>query len=126
MLSNIDTESSRDNHGKVWNTRRNHIGWKLYLRQNADKPVSPYASPAHQTDFSELPPCYTFVGEGEPFYDETLQFVDNLKKAGIEAEVDAYHTDVHAFDMLRPEDELSRQAIETFERKFKYALENYV
>ena len=31
MISNIDTESSRDNHGKVWNTRRNHLGWRLYL-----------------------------------------------------------------------------------------------
>lgn len=125
MLSNMDTESSKDNHGKVWNTRRNHIGWKTYLRQDAKRVVSPYASPAHQTDFSGLPPCYTFVGDGEPFYDETLQFIKNLRDAGIEAEVDIYHTDVHAFDMLKPEDELSRQAIETFERKFSYALEHY-
>ena len=32
MLSNFDTDSSRSNHGRVWNTRRNHLGWKLYLR----------------------------------------------------------------------------------------------
>ena len=31
MLSNIDTESSKDTHRQVWNTRRNHIGWRLYL-----------------------------------------------------------------------------------------------
>ena len=35
MLDNHDTESSRDNHGKIWNTRRNHLGWRMYLRENA-------------------------------------------------------------------------------------------
>ncbi|MBQ9664247.1 MAG: alpha/beta hydrolase fold domain-containing protein [Oscillospiraceae bacterium] len=124
MISNIDTESSKDNHGRVWNTRRNHIGWRLYLRKNAKKQVSPYAAPAWQTDYAGLPPCYTFVGDGESFYAETLQYVENLKAAGVEAEVDIYHTDMHAFDMLR-DDDLSREAIEKFERHFEYALEHY-
>ncbi len=44
MLDNLDTESSRDNHGRVWNTRRNHFGWRMYLRGNAKKKVSPYAA----------------------------------------------------------------------------------
>lgn len=123
MISNLDTESSRDNHGKVWNTRRNHLGWRLYLRKDAGKIVSPYAAPAHQTDYRGLPPCYTFVGEGEPFYAETLAYVEHLKAAGVEARVDVYPTDMHAFDMLR-EDALSREAIETFERQFESALEN--
>ncbi len=125
MLSNMETESSTDNHGKVWNTRRNHLGWRMYLRGKAKSPVSPYASPAQQTDFSGLPPCYTFVGDGEPFYAETLQFADHLKAAGIEARVDVYHTDVHAFDMLRTEDDMSKRAIAAFETHFEYALENY-
>lgn len=29
MLDDQDTESSRNNHGKVWNTRKNHLAWKL-------------------------------------------------------------------------------------------------
>ena len=120
MISNIDTESSRDNHGKVWNTRRNHIGWRFYLRGKAKKRVSPYAAPANQSDYSNLPPCYTFVGDGEPFYSETLQYVENLKKAGVEAKVDVYHTDIHAFDMLQ-DDDLSREAIESFNQHFEYA-----
>lgn len=126
MLSDADTESSRNNHGKVWNTKRNHIGWKLYLRGNAKETIPPYASPARQTDFTGLPPCYSFVGDGEPFYTETLQFIDHLKRAGIEAEVDVYHTDVHAFDMLRPEEDLSRRATAVFEKKFEFALENFI
>ncbi len=122
MLSNIDTESSRDNHGKVWNTRRNHFGWRLYLRRQAKEKVSPYAAPIHQTDYHDLPPCYTFVGNGEPFYAETLQYVDNLRAAGVPAEVDVYPTDMHAFDMLRPQDAVSREAIQNFERHFEQAL----
>lgn len=124
MISNIDTESSRDNHGKVWNTRKNHIGWRLYLRRDAKKQVSPYASPVWQTDYRNLPPCYTFVGDGEPFYCETLAYVEKLKAAGVEAQVDVYHADMHAFDMLR-EDDLSREAIEKFDRHFEKAMERY-
>ena len=119
MISNLDTVSSRDNHGKVWNTRRNHFGWKLYLRGDAKKAVSCYAAPAGADDFHNLPPCYTFVGDGEPFYAETLQYVSDLRAAGVSAEVDVYHTDMHAFDMLRPDDELSRQAINRFEEVFR-------
>ena len=123
MLSNLDTDSSRDNHGRVWNTRRNHLGWRLYLRGDAKKAeVSPCASPSRQTDYSSLPPCYTFVGEGEPFYSETLQYVEDLQRAGVPAAVDVYPTDMHAFDMLRPEDELSRRAIRAFERRFEEAM----
>lgn len=122
MLSNFDTDSSHSNHGRVWNTRRNHLGWKLYLRADAKKKVSPYAAPSRQTDYTNLPPCYTFVGDGEPFYDETLKYVDDLRKAGVKAEVDVYHTNRHAFDMLWPEDKLSRRAIKTFEMYFEEAL----
>ena len=121
MLSNLDTESSRDNHGRVWNTRRNHLGWKMYLRKDAAKVVSPYASPAHRTDHTGLPPCYTFVGDGEPFYAETLEYVEKLNAAGVEAEADVYHTDMHAFDILR-ENDLSREARENFCRHFEKTL----
>jgi len=124
MLSNLDTESSRDNHGRVWNTRRNHLGWRLYLRGSAKRPVSPYASPAGQTDYRGLPPCYTFVGRGEPFYAETLAYVSALRAAGVKADVDVYPTDMHAFDMLTPNSALSRQAIAAFERHFAAALQN--
>ena len=125
MISNADTESSKNNHGRVWNTRRNHLGWRFYLRGDAKKRVSPYAAPAWQEDYTGLPPCYSFVGDGEPFYCETLRYAENLKKAGVEAEVDVYHTDMHAFDMLR-DDELSCEAIAKFERQFANALEHYV
>ena len=115
MMDNLDTDSSRDNHGKVWNTRRNHFGWRMYLRGKAKKKVSPYAAPARQTDYSGLPPAYTFVGDGEPFYAETLAYVENLKKAGVPAHVDVWHSNMHAFDMLRPDLPESQLAIMRFQ-----------
>jgi acetyl esterase/lipase len=124
MISNIDTESSKDNHGKVWNTRRNHIGWRFYLRGKAKRRVSPYAAPANQSDYSNLPPCYTFVGDGEPFRDETLKYVEDLRKAGVNADVDVYHTNIHAFDMLYPDNEQSIKAIKKFELCFAEAIES--
>ena len=122
MISNNDTDSSGNNHGKVWNTRRNHIGWRVYLRSDAKKPVSPYAAPAQQTDYSGLPPCYTFVGDGEPFYRETLDYVAALKAAGVDAKADVYPSNIHAFDMLRPDEELSREAIRKFNGHFEKVL----
>ena len=46
----------------------------------------------------------------------------SAKKAGVEASIDVYHTDMHAFDMLRPRDAVSREAIRNFERHFEQAL----
>ena len=125
MLDDRDTESSRNNHGKVWNTWKNHLAWNLYLRGIPKAQVSSYAAPARAKDFSGLPPAYTFVGVGEPFYVETLRYIENLKHAGISADVDVYHTDMHAFDMMRPELEISKVAAKKFNQAFAYAKEHY-
>jgi len=111
MIDCEDTESSRDNHGKVWNTRRNHRGWKRYLGSlyGTDK-VPKYASPARETDYAGMPPCYTFVAQDEPFYQETLNYVDGLRKAGVRADVDVYPGDIHSFDLLCPWLKRSRKA----------------
>ena len=123
MLDNLDTETSRDNHGRVWNTRRNHFAWRMYLRGRAGQRVSPYAAAAGQTNWKNRPPAYTFVGDGEPFCAETLTFVRRLQEAGTEASADVWHSDMHAFDMLRPDLPESRKAIRKFEEAFARAVE---
>ena len=125
MLDDRDTETSRDNHGKVWNTRRNHFGWRCYLRGQKRDGLSPYAAPARLTGFSDLPSAYTFVGDGEPFYAETVQYVENLKKSGIPASMDVYCSDMHAFDMMQPDTPLSREADRRFNEQFAYAQAHY-
>ena len=101
MLDCEDTDSSRDNHGIGWDTKRNHWGWSHYLGPlyGTDR-VPPYASPARETDYRGLPPCYTFICDGEPFYDETKTYVRHLQEAGIKAQVDIFHGKIHGFDWL--------------------------
>lgn len=156
MIDDQDTESSRDNYGISWNTRRNHAAWKLYLRRLKKREVSAtgsrgdsknvsvggsqadsagtdkcravipsYAAPARRKDYTGLPPAYTFVGEHEAFYCETLTYIDNLQKAGIPAHVDIYPTGLHAFDMLLPFLPMSKHAARIFEERYLYAAENY-
>ena len=123
MVDDRDTESSRDNHAPIWNTKRNHAAWKLYLKGLTEIPH--YAAPARQTDYSGLPPAYTFVGDIEPFYCETLAYIENLKAAGVEASVDIYPNWFHAYDMFFPFKAMAKQAIDKFEEQFCYATENY-
>lgn len=123
MLDNQDTESSKNNHAPVWNTKRNHQAWKLYLGTKEEVPA--YAAAARQTDYSNLPPAYTFVGDIEPFYCETLNYIENLKKAGIEAKVDVYKNWFHAYDLYFPYKKITKEAIKKFEKEYLYATENY-
>lgn len=41
--------------------------------------LSPPAAPARLEDFSGLPPAYSFVGDGEPFYAETVHYFERLR-----------------------------------------------
>ena len=102
MLDCNDTDSSRRSHSHGWGTRRNHWGWHLYLRDlyGTDR-VPAWASPSRETDYAGLPPCYTYVEDGEPFRDETAAYVKNLQDAGVEAHMDVFHGNIHGFDALK-------------------------
>ena len=127
MLDDRDTDSSRDNHAPGWNTKRNHWGWSKYLGELWQKDVPAYAAAARQTNYAGLPPAYTFVGTGEPFYCETLAYIQNLKDAGIEASVDVYPISLHGFDISWPFSRMSisKKAIAAFEKQYLHAAENY-
>lgn len=126
MLDDRDTPSSADNHAPNWNTKRNHRAWKRYLREAYGTDfVSCYAAPARRGDFSGLPPCYTYVGDIEPFYCETVDYVRRLREAGVEAEADVYPGWFHAYDLFFPAKKVVREAIERFEEHYEYAAEHY-
>lgn len=125
MLDDRDTETSHDNHGRVWNTWKNHFGWRCYLRGTDRETLPPYAAPARVENMEGLPPAYTFVSTGEPFYAETLEYIRRLKDCGIPASADVYETDMHAFDMMRPKDALSIEAARRFNESFAYAHAHY-
>ena len=125
MIDNEDTETSRNNHAPVWNTRRNHYGWKRYLRSLHGQNVPCYAAAARRVDYSGLPPAYTFICTAEPFYAETMTFIRKLRAAGVEASVDVYPGLFHAFDMLTLFRKVSHQAAEAFDAHFSYAMDHY-
>jgi len=120
------SESAMDNNAPVWNSKSNFIGWKLYLGELFNTPDVPYyAAPARAEDYSNLPPTATFVGELEPFRDETIQYIENLKKAGVPVEFEIYKGCYHAFEQMCPKAEVSKKAIAFIINSFKYAVEHY-
>ena len=123
MLDNQDTTSSYNNHAPIWNTKRNHKAWSMYLK--GVKEIIPYASPSRETNYTNLPPAYTFVGDIESFYQETLTYVENLQKAGIKAYVDVYKNWFHAYDLFFPFKKEVKKAISKFEKEIVYATNNY-
>jgi len=62
------------------------------------------------------------VGDIEPFYCETLNYVANLRKAGVKAEVDVYPDWYHAYDLFFPFTRKGKAAIAAFENAFLRAI----
>lgn len=119
------TPSSQNNDAPIWNTKSNELGWKLYLGDAyGTDSVSKYAAPARETDYSGLPPTLTYVGDIEPFTDETLQYVENLKKAGVEVQFRLFEGCFHGFDLLSFTTP-AKEARQFLSEGFMYAVENY-
>ena len=115
------TASSQNNDGPIWNTKSNINAWKLYLGdlyQTDNVPV--YAAPGRLEDFSDLPPAFTFVGDIEPFYNETVDYMEKMKSAGIPADYKVYHGAYHGFDVLcwfsKPSRDAHRIMLENYRR----------
>ena len=81
----------------------------MYLH-NIEGEVPPYASPALATNYKHLPPTITFVGGMEPFKDETINYVEALRKEGIAVKFEVFEAAFHAFETLVKEAEVSKKA----------------
>ncbi|NIB45247.1 alpha/beta hydrolase, partial [Pseudomaricurvus alkylphenolicus] len=96
----------------VWDTAMNKMGWGAYLsdlhKQGVDIPA--YAAPARNTDYRGLPPTITFVGSLEPFYQETLDYVEALKQESVDVAFKLYDGCFHGFDFLGPNAKVSEDA----------------
>lgn len=119
------TQSSQNNDAPIWNTASNEMAWKLYLGDayNTEN-VSKYASPARETDYSGLPPTLTYVGTIEPFTDETIAYVENLKAAGVEVSFKQFEGCFHGFDLFTFTTP-AKEAREFLTEGFMYAVKNY-
>ncbi len=107
-----NTESAKNSNAPVWNSQTNQVGWNLYLkdlRQNK-KAIPTYAAPARNNDYSNFPPTITFVGDMEPFKDETITYVKALKKEGVPVDFKLYKGCFHGFEIVHPEALISKKA----------------
>jgi len=119
-------ESAMDNNAPVWDSKSNHSAWKVYLGNLFGSPDVPeYAAPARASDFEGLPPAVTFVGDLEPFRDETIAYVDNLRKAGIPVSFQIYEGSYHAFDQICPKANVSQKAMAFLLDAYQYAVDHY-
>jgi acetyl esterase/lipase len=110
----------------MWNSKSNYVGWKLYLGDLFETDNVPvYASPARATDLSNLPPTLSFVGDLDPFYDETVIFMDRLRKNGIPVYFEVYKGCFHAFDLLGEKTKIGKEAVSFLLENFKYAVNHY-
>jgi len=100
-----------------WNSKSNKKGWDSYLKdirnKNEDTPL--YAAPSRNEDYKNFPPTITFVGDLEPFKDETITYVNALKKEGVEVKFRLYEGCFHGFDVFVPKAQISKDAV-----KFTY------
>ncbi len=125
MDDRMITESAKENNAPIWNSDYNKWAWKLYLGELYDEEVPIYAAAARADHYSNLPPTITFVGDIEPFRDETIQYAENLKKAGVPVHFELYRGCYHGFDIINPHAEVSRRAISFFLDSFKYGVDHY-
>ncbi|SDO48242.1 alpha/beta hydrolase [Alkalicoccus daliensis] len=119
------TESARENNAYIWDTKMNRWAWKLYLGDLYGKEVPVYAAPARAEDYSSLPPAATFVGDIEPFRDETITYVENLKQNGTPVDFEIYKGAFHGFDIIHPKAKISRDARDFLMNAFQYAVKHY-
>lgn len=119
------SESAKNNNAPIWNSYLNEWAWKLYLGELYMKDVPAYAAAARATDYGNLPPTVTFVGDLEPFRDETIQYVDNLRKAGVPVDFELYKGCYHSFETMNQKAEVSKKANSFFMNSFNYAVSHY-
>ena len=120
------TESSQNNYAPVWNSELNYKGWSYYLGKIFETDQVPkYAAAARETDYSNLPPTCTFIGSLEPFRDETIAYIENLKEAGVQTFFHEYPGCYHGFDQMAPESKVAQEATKFLLDTFKYATENF-
>jgi acetyl esterase/lipase len=67
----------------------------------------------------------TYVGELEPFRDETIAYVENLKRAGVPVEFAIFKGCFHGFDIFLPKAKISQRAREFTAKCFAHAVDHY-
>lgn len=125
MIDDRVTDSCRDNDAPVWNAKHNRVAWDLYLGGLSGEAVPAYAAPARATDYTGLPPTATFVGACDPFRDETTQYVEHLRAAGVPVAFELYEGAYHGFDGIVAGSKVARAANAFVQAQFAEAVDKH-
>jgi acetyl esterase/lipase len=123
-----NSESAVNNNSASWNSKANKLGWSAYLRELNEQgaTIPPYAAAARANDYTKLPPTITFFGDLEPFKDETITYVENLRKVGIPVAFRLFEGCYHSFEKVRPNLKISKEAQSFLLNSYNEYVERYV
>lgn len=85
--------------------------WEVYLGHAIVADVPRYASPRHG-DLLGLAPAYIETAEFDPLGDEGIDYARALLSKGVEVALNETKNTVHGFDILVPDSEISKAAID--------------
>ncbi|MDX6370249.1 MAG: hypothetical protein QOG93_1751 [Gaiellaceae bacterium] len=118
------TPSTHELHDpRAWNRTLLDHAWDAYLGPLRAGEVPPYAAPARAPDLAGLPPAYLQVGALDVLRDGNVEYAQRLVQAGVPTELHVFPGAFHGFDVLVPDAEISRRAVEEREAALRRALQ---
>jgi len=110
---NVVPDSRFPRQFQIWTYVDNETGWDAYLSGLAERSaVPPYASPARETNLTELPPTYIETGTLDIFHDEDIAYAKAMIAAGVPVEGHVWNGAPHGFDYFAPDSSLAKKAWE--------------
>lgn len=97
--TNDRTDLDQSRH-RWWSVRSNRYAWRAYLGPRADATPPAFAVPARCSDLSGLPPAWIGVGEHDLFRDESVEYAERLRRAGVDAVLRVVPGAYHGFDTV--------------------------
>lgn len=119
----MSSSSMKDHDGPIWNEAQNRFAWDLYLKGIED--VDIFASPARCKDLSNLPPTSSYIGDLDPFLDETKILFNRLSKFNIENNLKVFNGVYHGFIHVNPVAPKTIEAKDFITKELIKAKENY-
>lgn len=127
MIDHLQNSESAKNMERtpVWSKESTAVAWDLYLK-NVKGEVPAYAAPTLNTDYKNFPPTITFVGDLEPFKDETINYVEALKKENIPVQFEIFKGAFHAFEIIGKDTMIGKRANDFQFRAFGEYYDRYL
>ncbi|MEY2521632.1 MAG: hypothetical protein QOJ66_197 [Ilumatobacteraceae bacterium] len=92
-----------DHDAIVWTKTSNRHSWTAYLAHSISAiETRPYASAARRDDLAGLPPAWIGVGDIDLFHDESIEYADRLRAAGVRCELHVVPGMYHGAEHVAP------------------------